>query len=137
MQSGAEKNRKYPLVTKICPVCGVEFTTAQGRGDEKTVCSHSCSNTHFRSGENNGSWIDGRSKFGGIYRTVCFEYWPHKCALCDWDLVVEVHHIDGDSDNNHPDNLIPLCPNHHRLTIMQKHKHDMDKRIQEAIRERA
>ena len=29
---------------------------------------------------------------------------------------VEIDHVDGDAYNNHPDNLIVLCPNCHSLT---------------------
>jgi hypothetical protein len=124
------RKRKYPLIDKDCPVCGKSFQTSLGHRDEKTVCSVSCSNTHFRSGENNGSWIDGRSHFGGTEaRRICLEHWPHKCALCPWDKVIEVHHIDDDHDNNEPENLIPLCPNHHRLTIMNEYKDDIHQQI--------
>ena len=35
---------------------------------------------------------------------------------CRWTLTLEVHHIDGDSDNNDPGNLEILCPNHHSIT---------------------
>lgn len=28
--------------------------------------------------------------------------------------IVEVHHYDGDRNNNELSNLIPLCPTHHR-----------------------
>lgn len=48
----------------------------------------------------------------------------NKCEQCNWDKVnpvtnnvpVAVHHIDGHSTNNRPDNLIILCPNCHSLT---------------------
>ena len=45
---------KYEKIEKECPVCGKLFET-QRRGDkrEKTTCSHSCSNSHFRSGDKN------------------------------------------------------------------------------------
>ncbi len=47
-----------------------------------------------------------------------------KCSLCGWDKVhnlthrvpLEVDHIDGDSRNNHQNNLRLLCPNCHSLT---------------------
>ena len=46
------------------------------------------------------------------------------CSLCGWDKInltsgrvpLEVDHIDGNSDNNHEDNLRLLCPNCHSLT---------------------
>lgn len=45
-----------------------------------------------------------------------------KCANCDIDewlgekIILEVHHIDGNNENNERDNLVGLCPNCHSLT---------------------
>jgi len=47
-----------------------------------------------------------------------------KCSRCEWNEVhpltgrvpIEVEHIDGDWQNNHPSNLTLLCPNCHSLT---------------------
>jgi len=45
-----------------------------------------------------------------------------KCQNCDltrWldeDIILEVHHIDGDRTNNTKDNLQLLCPNCHAVT---------------------
>lgn len=47
-----------------------------------------------------------------------------KCSRCCWDarhprtgkVPIEIEHIDGDSGNNSPTNLILLCPNCHSLT---------------------
>ena len=36
------------------------------------------------------------------------------CELCGFEHA-DVHHIDGDHNNNDLNNLISLCPNHHRL----------------------
>jgi len=46
------------------------------------------------------------------------------CETCGWNerhpitgnVPITVHHMDGDSDNNRPENLRLLCPNHHSLT---------------------
>ena len=111
--------RKYELVVKVCPVCGNTFETKLGHKREHHTCSHSCSNTFFRSGENNPNWKSEKSEWG--YRKLCFDNWPKKCLICDFDMVVEVHHLDGNHDNNDENNLIPLCPNHHRAIHTKKH----------------
>jgi hypothetical protein len=36
----------------------------------------------------------------------------HRCAICGADRP-QLHHIDEDPANNDPQNLLPLCPNHH------------------------
>lgn len=46
----------YERIIKSCPVCTKEFETLKGHNREKTVCSTSCSNTYFRSGENNPNY---------------------------------------------------------------------------------
>jgi hypothetical protein len=38
--------------------------------------------------------------------------WNHRCAICGKDRP-QIHHIDEDPSNNSPENLLPMCPNHH------------------------
>jgi hypothetical protein len=102
-------SRKYELIEKICPVCFKLFTTSLGNKNEKTVCSHSCSNTYFRSGENNGNWGSKN------YRNICFNHHKKQCCVCGFTHIVEVHHYDHNRENNDISNLIPLCPNHHAM----------------------
>jgi len=127
------RRRRYKQIQKQCPVCKTMFETLEGNPREKTVCSHGCSNVHFRSGEDNGNWSGG---IRSTYRGKCFEHWEHKCALCPWDTVVDVHHIDSNHDNDSPENLIPLCPNHHKLTIMLQYKDEINKEIKKLVKEK-
>lgn len=47
-----------------------------------------------------------------------------KCTECSWaeinkttgKIPIEMHHKDGNGNNNNLDNLVLLCPNHHSLT---------------------
>ena len=102
------KNRKYKIVEKVCPICSVKFTTKEGHPREKMTCSHKCCNTYFRTGRDNGNWKEDS------YRSTCFLEHEKKCVVCGEDKIVEVHHYDGNHDNNKPENLIPLCPTHHQ-----------------------
>jgi 5-methylcytosine-specific restriction endonuclease McrA len=41
------------------------------------------------------------------------------CAICGFkgqghEIRMHVHHINGNNHDNRPENLIPLCPEHHR-----------------------
>ncbi len=51
---------------------------------------------------------------------------PYRCEVCgisDWmgkPINLELDHIDGNSDNNQPDNLRLICPNCHALTVTYK-----------------
>ena len=48
-----------------------------------------------------------------------FEYKCYKCDKKTWmneQIPLELHHIDGDNQNNNLSNLVLLCPNCHALT---------------------
>lgn len=115
--------RKYDLIIKSCPVCGNTFKTSKGHSREKTTCSHACSNTYFRSRENNPNWKAEKSEWG--YRKICFSKWKKQCIICGFDKVVDVHHFDHNHKNNDVNNLIPLCPNHHMMLHTKKHNNEI------------
>lgn len=106
-ERGSTGRAKYPVVEKTCPVCGTKFKTKLGSSGEKTTCSHSCSNSYYRSGVNNPNWKDD------AYRSTCFHYHKKECVICGEDKIIDVHHYDENRKNNLPENLIPLCPTHH------------------------
>ena len=108
-------NIRYKVIEKVCPVCGNTFKAQEGHKREKQTCSHSCSNTYFRSGENNPNWKDPEERVSkeARYRRICFSHHPTVCVYCGEDKTVAVHHYDEDHTNESPDNLIPLCPTHH------------------------
>ena len=70
--------------------------------------------------ENNMKEIQpGHYKTGKFsYRQKALKSLNRVCARCGYDEYVEilqVHHIDGNRDNNNINNLIILCPNCHAL----------------------
>lgn len=121
-----KSRRKYDIIEKKCPVCGNKFETRKGTKREKQTCSCACSNTYFRSGIDNPNYKGGSRN----YRTTCFHYHDKKCIICGEDKIVEVHHFDGNRDNNFPENLVPLCPNHHQY-IHSRYKNLIFKKIKE------
>lgn len=52
-----------------------------------------------------------------LYRKV-----KEKCAVCEFNKVVELHHLDHNVKNNSEDNFVGLCPNHHKMIHMKKHQ---------------
>jgi len=105
-----------PKNLKLCPVCNKPIKNFK----TGTTCSCGCANTYFRTGTNHPNWKDC------AYRTTCFVYHKKKCIICDEDKIVEVHHYDGDSKNNKPENLIPLCPTHHSYWHSRYRTHILD-----------
>lgn len=40
------------------------------------------------------------------------------CKICGFKIIVDLHHKDKNKYNNVIINLIPLCPNHHKMAHM-------------------
>lgn len=95
-------NPKNITYCKVCLKPIKNFKT------NKATCSRSCSNTYYRKGEGNGNWKSS------AYRSTCFLYHKKECVVCGESNIIEVHHYDGNKNNNNPSNLIPLCPTHHQ-----------------------
>jgi hypothetical protein len=56
------------------------------------------------------------------------------CGLAEWKghpIPLDLHHVDGDTDNNAEDNLQLLCPNCHAVTGTHKRRNKNGKRQQE------
>ena len=126
-ESAAKARRMMRLAmrpTKFCIRCGKEYA-----GSGAAYCSLKCSNA-AHSLQMIGA---GNSKFRGLgkysnqfseMRCVIMERDEARCAACYAKEVVrgnrrkksslETHHIDMNTRNNHPDNLIMLCIPCHR-----------------------
>jgi len=114
-----------------CEICGKEYEpqhTHKNRNHKHHVCSFECyailrSKTYF--GENHYNWQGGKS-----YEPYSKDFAPHlkefirnrdyrQCKMCgkiEDNGKLDVHHIDYDKNNCHPDNLISLCHDCHVKT---------------------
>lgn len=133
-QKQAEKNDRIfgpvKLHKKTCEKCGNDYEI-EGREKTKKIqnskfCSRSCAN-HRGTGL---EWEKThKSRSLKKYRTICFSKWEHSCAICGFDKIVTVHHIDENHNNNDLNNLIPLCPNHHHMVHSKTWGSEMKEKI--------
>ena len=113
---------------KICVCCNKPFSD---RGNNAIYCSESCSR---RSTVNKAK---AAKRAAGINKVahIIYQAYDCKCALCGWqatnELIIlngkahyskgnEIHHITPLSKGGEDslDNLILLCPNHHKQADM-------------------
>lgn len=95
-------------------------------------CSHKCQ-FDFLYNQNITKWLngietgyskDGNNSIKSFVRKWLYENRKEMCEKCNWKeknphsnkIPLQIHHIDGDSKNNNPNNLEILCPNCHSLT---------------------
>jgi hypothetical protein len=96
-----------PKNLKLCPVCEEPIRYYK----KLKTCSHKCANSLFKHiGPDH--WNFKEEKESG-YRLICFKSHGSKCLICGEPYFVNAHHLDKDRKNNVPENLVPLCLNHH------------------------
>ena len=113
-----QRSKPQPSVNKTCLQCGSEFKVKPSRINETKFCSDACCRA-YRSvhmvGEGNPNHRHGKNQTSA--RRIAFTYYPQKCVICGFDVVVNVHHITpkNEGGTNKPANLAVLCPNHHAM----------------------
>ncbi len=108
-------------IHKICLICGKNFYVRPCLKDIRKCCSNEC-RIKFATGENASGYIDGRSyepypsKFSHKLKESIRRRDGYICQLCGLPEIGElnsrklsIHHVDNDTKNNSPDNLITLC----------------------------
>ncbi len=98
-----------PINLKLCPICSKPIKDYK---NNKT-CSSKCARKYFSDMYlefASMSWKDRSPN----YREICFDNHDKVCIICGEKNIVEVHHFDGNHENDDPKNLIPLCSTHHK-----------------------
>lgn len=73
------------------------------------------------------------------YHGISLEVWKeltHECIICGFDKIVELHHLDRDKKNNQRNNLVGLCPNHHKMLHNEKYSDEVTKEILKKLNKR-
>lgn len=122
-----ETFNKGKVKTAICIYCGktfIKYPASSGK-----YCSQECAGAHRRQQYIN-EWKLGKINGTNGYncsapvRNYLLQKYNYKCQLCGWGEInpftnkvpLQIHHIDGNSENNIEENLQVLCPNCHSLT---------------------
>jgi hypothetical protein len=109
------KKLKWTPKTSKCKRCKKEATI-----HAKGLCA-SCYNYIFHSESNKAYQQRRKNKIDlKTYQKV-----TKSCAVCGFDKIVDIHHIDKNKQNNSPKNLIGLCPNHHRMINNLKFRNEI------------
>ena len=85
-----------------------------------------CGGKIHRIGKNNGNWKNES------YQSTCFFYHGKKCLICEESKIVAAHHVNGNHNDNRPENLVPLCPTHHQY-VHSKHKNEVQPSIEKYL----
>ena len=68
--------------------------------------------------EKNSNWKGGFSLH--YAKNIAIRYFEkNECVVCGYKNSTDVHHLDKNKRNNHPENLVLLCPNHHREILVE------------------
>ena len=109
-----------------CLNCGKEFYPT--RNSTKKFCSHKCS-SDYRLQNNFLDWYCSSKNFQNSvlknFLTILHGYSCSVCGIFEWngkDIVLEVEHINGDSQDSSPENVCLICPNCHSQTPTYKGK---------------
>ncbi|MBU4502850.1 MAG: hypothetical protein KKA79_09720 [Nanoarchaeota archaeon] len=70
------------------------------------------------------------------YHNISLAEWKaitKDCIICGFDKIVELHHLDKNKENNHENNLVGLCPNHHKMLHCEKYEEEVVKEIKKKL----
>jgi 5-methylcytosine-specific restriction endonuclease McrA len=124
-------NKRRVIRQVLCKTCNQVITNSYRR--KGTIyCSLDCFNKYkteeyirkWLAGEISGSNKDNNCSIKGFVRQFLMKRSNSSCEDCGWSRVnkytnlipLQVHHIDGNSENTRLENLILLCPSCHSLT---------------------
>lgn len=124
------RNREGSSVKVECAYCGEQFRKPKSRVENSKTGLFFCCREHKDKAQRLDSGIDeiNPDHYGNgskTYRSKALreQSSPHYCSECERTLpkpILEVHHIDGDRENNSLENLKVVCPTCHRLEHYQE-----------------
>lgn len=127
--SASYNNQQRVKNERFCSYCSKKIDVGKYT---KIYCSFTCRKNHtyekyinnWKNGNENGQKGIKIKAISDHLRRYILEKFNYSCSACGWTginqkskkYVLQVDHIDGNSNNNNEDNLTLLCPNCHSLT---------------------
>lgn len=116
--------------TYTCIHCGVEKRKQSSTNG--IYCSNKCQAAHkqIQSDKLFSQGLNGIYTENRAIRKAMARIKGYKCEVCgisEWngkEIVLEIEHIDGKSNNNKIDNLMLICPNCHSQTPTYKKRNN-------------
>lgn len=90
----------------------------------KDLCA-SCYN-HVYQGEKTRAYQQRKSNNIDL---KTFRKLTKSCVICGFDKIVDIYHLDKNKKNNSVDNLVGLCPNHHRMANNQAFRFEIYQKL--------
>lgn len=109
-KSGSSADVLKPI---MCKYCGKIFMP---RSSDNVFCSSECS-VNYRFDEKDKDYFNGEITHVPTLKRHYIYHNEYKCSICginswnDKDIVLILDHIDGNPENNLPENLRLVCPN--------------------------
>jgi len=108
-----------------CQNCGKPFYIKPHRAKAAKFCSRQCFHAYRFGKSSKGNGLDTAGSNNPNFkdtsnhttaRKIAIKAYGKACMVCGWDITCDVHHITRRKlGGNAPDNLVVLCPNHHRM----------------------
>lgn len=121
---------KPKLIEKICFHCGKPFTCTPYIATIRDYCSIRCGNQKSRGNYKSDDELLTENR---KYKRICFRFHKRECVICGEKIAVVVHHYDENRKNDLPENLVPLCANHHTYWH-SKYKHLVKDKIDDYVK---
>lgn len=119
------KEKRLP-VSWNCVDCGREHITVAWRIGK--YCNSDCQK-NYEHNQRINDWLKNKKPIGkNALKKYLTENFGYKCSVCNissWnnkEIVLELEHKDGNSENNSKENICLICPNCHSQTDTYKGK---------------